>query len=295
MPIDLENIPTNDLIQAVRRNRVETLVGRSGCLLCILLLVGIGYAGDRVIAAVAPIVARTVSPWVSLGCLLGIGAALIFFLFTRLGEATVPEFFGTLFRFPKRLADYRFRHQARELDRRFGRLPIREYVRQVEEQPRPGTILCVYKSVGCLFGEEIWCCIELNEPRTPATSRTAFTFWSIDRQSDPWKRIHFVEDDVPEATVSELRRLIANAQKPRKRRSSAGPEISISADGSSELAVVFGDGIEALEIRDEYPMPHEQKSDQAILLYFVGSAFCGRKRIERWRAAAEASSKKPAL
>jgi hypothetical protein len=191
MPLDLESIPTDDLIQAVRRNRVETLVGRSGCLLCILLLVGIGYAGDRVIAAVAPIVARTVSPWVSLGCLLGIGAAFIFFLFTRLGEATIPMLCGAVFRIPERLADYRFRHQARERDRRFGRLPIRDYVRQFEERPRPGMVLCVYKSVDCLLGEELWCCIELNDPETPVTARTAIKFWDIDRQSDPWKCLHF--------------------------------------------------------------------------------------------------------
>ncbi len=132
------DLPTNVLVERAKRNRFEQGIKRSGCSASIvvpLLLCGALWwylPGD--------IVLRT---------LLCAGASP----FVALWAYSSTEW----------LAGLRARHDIHELRRRFGRLPMRAYVRYFRQSQEPGTTTCLFHGSALPGFEDYWACLVFHQ------------------------------------------------------------------------------------------------------------------------------------
>lgn len=138
-PLGIRGVPDEELIVRARRNAFEDWLRRS------TYLVGVG-AG---IAAVAVVLALELAGVFAWGWCRLTYVSLLAFLAAASGSATLSI----------RASRFRCRHALRELERRYGCLPLRHYSRLLRRTIGPDEIAVVAIVHAPLSGRHSWTCV----------------------------------------------------------------------------------------------------------------------------------------
>jgi hypothetical protein len=240
-----EDLPSPDLREKAKRNRLERVIGRSGWVLFPLLVLVAWWA----------IIAYTDSP-----------VFFKFYLcFTALLFVPLLVFWVTT-----RVADFRNRHYLHELKRRFGRLPIRWYVRYFQDRLRENGIICVFQGAGLPHGGKYWACISFGDEGEAKMSRGVCPTFNLaeDFSSIAQSEEHRIAG---EAAASILA-LIGRTKGIGKCHFTPNVKDGFPAT----LAVIFGDGTKATVISCNLAGLDvlDRQDDRIKLLALVASVVC---------------------
>jgi hypothetical protein len=246
---DLQTIPTGELVQIVkqRRTRIERAVGRSGCLLSILLAAAVWVGIYHFTAG---------ELFVTLSFFWLFGAAAVSMLvFSAVGY----------------LRDFRLRKHVRELNRRFGRLPVRSYVRQYARRAAPSELVCLFHGTALPYGNRLWGSVWVRENGNRAVGRTiSWEAWWEPRPN-PWDHLEFSEYEVSESKASEICALINRTKGTGKTH----VEVAVLDGFPATVAVVFGDGSKTTVFSTNLCSSVEKEQDDRIKLLGLVASVIG--------------------
>lgn len=247
MALDLELTPTTDLIRSIKRNSTERAIGRTGCLLSILL---------ATTACIAIFCFTTIHLFLKL--------YIGFF-----GSAFLSLFAYSLANY---LADFRLRPRIRELNRRFGRLPVFAYERYCGQTNGSFPMVCIFHGATLPYGEQFWGSIWFGGEGVPTLVRTVSREIMYKKSPDPWDDFHYSEREIPAPKAMEIHSLIHRTKGIGKVRI---PDLVM--DGFPiNVAVVFGGGSKPTRISANLcGLSSEQEEDDRVkLLRSVASVVC---------------------
>jgi len=248
---DLEFIPTNELIEKAERTPLEKAIVRSGCFVASAFTVGSWFAVFWYVAD-------------------GIMPKLILCL---LASIIVPF---TLFSTSKFIAEFRNRHVLRELDRRFGRWNIPDYIRYYQQRNEPRAIRCVFRGQALPHGRRYWGCVLIDEAGQTSLEAAASSGLYLGIGADPWCGTECSDREFAEGEREEIRELIEKTRGTGKSLFSTGVRDGFPA----WVAVIYGDGDDATVVLSNLSgLTDEQRQDDRIkLLSMVATVVCNDRR-----------------